>query len=77
VIGDWVFARVVFGKGQVSATEAVLLRMLLATVLKWALLFFALIESLVIWKLPPLAVAAGLLVGMGYHILGVLFLSKH
>jgi len=64
VLGGWLAARVALGKGHVHDAGSALLRLLAAVMIKWTLLIALLSIGLVGWQLPPLALLAGLVLGL-------------
>jgi len=64
----WVMARVALGKGHIQGAGSALLRLLVAVMLKWALLIALLIVALVVLRLPLLALLLGLVAGLGLQM---------
>lgn len=63
VLGGAVALRLALGGGIGPATSA-LLRLLLAMALKWVVVAAVLGVGLAVWRMPPLGLFAGLLVGL-------------
>ncbi|AAW73979.1 conserved hypothetical protein [Xanthomonas oryzae pv. oryzae KACC 10331] len=70
VLGGWVAARTALGGGIQTAGIA-MVRLILAMVLKWVLVFVALALGFGLWRLPPLALLAGIAIGLIFQVLAL------
>ena len=70
VAGGWVAARVALG-GGIQAAGSAMTRLILAVVLKWVLVIVALVLGFVWLRLPPLALLAGIAVGLMFQVLAL------
>lgn len=70
VLGGWVAARTALG-GGIQAAGIAMVRLIVAMVLKWVLVFVALALGFGLWKLPPLALLAGIAVGLIFQVLAL------
>lgn len=68
--GGWVAARMALG-GGVQAAGSAMSRLILAVVAKWALVFGVLVVGFVVFKLPALALLAGIAVGLMFQVLAL------
>jgi len=68
--GGWVAARMALGGGMQAAGSA-MSRLILAVVAKWALVFGVLAVGFVVFKLPALALLAGIAVGLMFQVLAL------
>ncbi|AOA73697.1 hypothetical protein B8X02_05050 [Stenotrophomonas rhizophila] len=68
--GGWVAARMALG-GGVQAAGSAMSRLILAVVAKWALVFGVLAVGFVVFKLPALALLAGIAVGLMFQVLAL------
>jgi len=68
--GGWVAARTALG-GGVQAAGSAMSRLILAVVAKWALVFGVLAVGFVVFKLPALALLAGIAVGLMFQVLAL------
>ncbi len=66
----WVAARMALG-GGVQAAGSAMVRFILALLAKWAVVFGVLIVGYQVFKLPALALLAGLIVGMMFQVLAM------
>lgn len=73
VAGGWFAARTALGGGVQAATSAVT-RLVLAMLLKWVLVIVALALGFLLWRLPPVALLAGVGIGLIFQVLA---LAKH
>ncbi|KAB7765876.1 hypothetical protein [Xanthomonas maliensis] len=70
VAGGWVAARTALG-GGVQAAGSAMMRLILAMVLKWVLVFAALTLGFALWRLPSLALLAGIAIGLTFQVLAL------
>jgi len=70
VLGGWVAARTALG-GGVQAAEAATIRLVLAMVLKWVLVIAALALGFGLWRLPAVALLAGIAIGLIFQVLAL------
>lgn len=70
VLGGWVAARTALG-GGVQAAGAAMTRLILAMVFKWVVIFVALALGFALWRLPPLALMAGIAIGLIFQVLAL------
>lgn len=70
VAGGWVAARMALG-GGVQAAGSAMLRLVLAVSLKWVLVIAVLVLGFVWLRLPPLALLAGIAVGLMFQVLAL------
>ncbi len=70
VLGGWVAARTALG-GGIQAAGIAMVRLILAMVLKWVLVFVALALGFALWRLPPLALLAGIAIGLIFQVLAL------
>ncbi len=70
VAGGWLAARTALG-GGVQAAGAAMTRLILAMVLKWVLVIVALALGFGLWRLPPLALLAGIAIGLIFQVLAL------
>jgi hypothetical protein len=68
--GGWVAAWMALG-GGVQAAGSAMSRLILAVVAKWALVFGVLAVGFVVFKLPALALLAGIAVGLMFQVLAL------
>ena len=68
--GGWVAARMALG-GGVQAAGSAMSRLILAVVAKWALVFGVLAVGFVVFKLPALALLAGIAAGLMFQVLAL------
>jgi hypothetical protein len=68
--GGWVAARMALG-GGVQAAGSAMSRLILAVMAKWALVFGVLAVGFVVFKLPALALLAGIAVGLMFQVLAL------
>lgn len=68
--GGWAAARMALG-GGVQAAGSAMSRLILAVVAKWALVFGVLAVGFVVFKLPALALLAGIAVGLMFQVLAL------
>lgn len=68
--GGWVAARTALG-GGVQAAGVAMTRLILAMVLKWVLVIVALWLGFALWRLPALALLAGIAIGMISQVLAM------
>lgn len=68
--GGWVAARMALG-GGVQAAGSAMSRLILAVVAKWALVFGVLAVGFVVFRLPALALLAGIAVGLMFQVLAL------
>jgi hypothetical protein len=68
--GGWGAARMALG-GGVQAAGSAMSRLILAVVAKWALVFGVLAVGFVVFKLPALALLAGIAVGLMFQVLAL------
>lgn len=66
----WVAAKMALG-GGVQAAGSAMVRFILALLAKWAVVFGVLIVGYQVFKLPALALLAGLIVGMMFQVLAM------
>lgn len=66
----WVAARMALG-GGVQAAGSAMVRFILALLAKWAVVFGVLIVGYQVFKLPALALLAGLIIGMMFQVLAM------
>jgi len=71
--GGWFAARTALGGGVQGAAPAAI-RLVLAMVLKWVVVIVVLALGFIVWKLPPIALLAGVAVGMMFQVLA---LARH
>jgi len=62
-LGGWVAARTALG-GGVQAAGAAVARLVLAMVFKVVLIIVALALGFALWRLPPLGLVAGIVIGL-------------
>ncbi|WP_305805854.1 ATP synthase subunit I [Stenotrophomonas sp. YIM B06876] len=70
VLGGWLAARVALG-GGVQAAGSAMMRLITAVLLKWVLVIVVLFAGFVWWRLPPLALLAGIAVGLMFQVLAL------
>lgn len=70
VAGGWLAARVALG-GGVQAAGSAMMRLIMAVLLKWVLVIAVLVLGFVWWRLPPLALLAGIAVGLMFQVLAL------
>lgn len=70
VAGGWLAARAALSGGVQTADSAVL-RLVLAMVLKWVLVIVALALGFLLWRLPPIALLAGVAIAMIFQVLAL------
>ncbi|MBB5878748.1 MULTISPECIES: ATP synthase subunit I [Xanthomonas] len=70
VAGGWLAARTALN-GGVQAAGSALARLIVAMVLKWVLVFAVLALGFAWWRLPPLALLAGIAVGLMFQVLAL------
>lgn len=70
VAGGWLAARMALG-GGVQAAGSAMMRLILAVVLKWVLVFAVLALGFAWWRLPPLALLAGIATGLMFQVLAL------
>ena len=70
VAGGWLAARVALG-GGIQAAGSAMMRLVLAVVLKWVLVIAVLMLSFFWLRLPPLALLAGIAVGLMFQVLAL------
>jgi len=63
VLGGWLAARTALG-GGVQAASAAVFRLVLAMVFKVVLIIVALVLGFALWRLPPLGLMAGIVIGL-------------
>jgi len=68
--GGWVAARMALG-GGVQAAGSAMTRLILAVVAKWVLVFGVLMVGFLVFKLPALALLAGIAVGLMFQVLAL------
>lgn len=68
--GGWVAARTALGGGALGAGSA-MARLIVAVVAKWVLVFGVLVVGFVVFKLPALALLAGIAVGLMFQVLAM------
>ena len=68
--GGWVAARMALG-GGVQAAGSAMTRLIVAVVAKWVLVFGALAVGVLVFKLPALALLAGVAVGLMFQVLAL------
>lgn len=68
--GGWVAARMALG-GGVQAAGSAMARLIVAVVAKWALVFGVLAVGYLVFKLPALALLAGIAVGLMFQVLAL------
>ncbi len=68
--GGWVAARMALG-GGVQAAGSAMTRLIVAVVAKWVLVFGALAAGVLVFKLPALALLAGVAVGLMFQVLAL------
>ncbi len=68
--GGWVAARMALGGGMVGAGSA-MARLIIAVLAKWALVFGVLAVGYLVFKLPALALLAGIAVGLMFQVLAL------
>lgn len=66
--GAWLAARFALPEGVVSAGAA-MTRVLLGAVLKWSVLFAALLLGVWLWRLPPAGLLIGVIVALAMQVL--------
>ncbi len=66
----WVAARMALG-GGVQAAGSAMTRLILAVVAKWVLVFGVLMVGFLVFKLPALALLAGIAVGLMFQVLAL------
>ncbi len=71
-LGGWLSAWVALGGGTPAAAGLALGRLVTGLVLKWAVLIAALLLGLAVWKLPPAALVAGVIVALVAQVLAML-----
>jgi hypothetical protein len=69
-LGGWVAARTALG-GGIQAAGAAMGRLILAMVVKWVLVIVALTLGFALWKLPALALLAGVAIGLMFQVLAL------
>lgn len=72
-LGGWVAARTALG-GGVQAAGSAMTRLILAMVFKWVVVIVALALGFALWHLPPLALMAGVAIGLIFQVLA---LARH
>lgn len=70
VAGGWISARMALG-GGISGAAAAVGRLVAAMVLKWILVIAVLALGIIQWRLPPMALLAGIAVGMMFQVLAL------
>jgi hypothetical protein len=70
VLGAWLAARMALA-GGVQAAGAAMTRLILAMLLKWIMVIAALALGFGLWRLPPLALLAGIAVGLIFQVLAL------
>jgi len=68
--GGWVAARMALSGGAVAAGSA-MARLIIAVVAKWAVVFGVLLAGFLVFKLPALALLAGIAVGLMFQVLAL------
>ncbi|WP_196768675.1 hypothetical protein [Stenotrophomonas maltophilia] len=68
--GGWVAARMALGSGAVAAGSA-MARLIIAIVAKWVVVFGVLLVGFLVFKLPALALLAGIAVGLMFQVLAM------
>ncbi|HAI47423.1 MAG TPA: hypothetical protein DCM50_12135 [Stenotrophomonas sp.] len=68
--GGWVAARMALS-GGVQAAGSAMTRLILAVVAKWVLVFGVLMVGFLVFKLPALALLAGIAVGLMFQVLAL------
>lgn len=68
VAGTWLAARFALPEGVISA-GAVMTRVLLGAMLKWFVLFVALLLGAWLWRLPPAGLLIGVIVALAMQVL--------
>jgi hypothetical protein len=68
--GGWVAARMALS-GGVQAAGSALARLIVAVVAKWVLVFGVLMVGFLVFKLPALALLAGIAVGLMFQVLAL------
>jgi ATP synthase protein I len=66
--GAWLAARFALPEGVISAGAA-MTRVLLGAVLKWSVLFAALLLGVWFWRLPPAGLLIGVIVALAMQVL--------
>lgn len=72
VAGNGLAAMLALG-GGIRPAQAVFMRLLLATLVKWSLVMVALVVALGVWRLPALPALIGLVAGLLAHALALNF----
>ncbi|CBA17390.1 hypothetical protein [Xanthomonas albilineans] len=70
VAGGWLAARTALG-GGVQAAGSAMARLIVAMVFKWVLVFAVLALGFAWWRLPPMALLAGIAVGLMFQVLAL------
>lgn len=70
VAGGWIAARMALG-GGVQAAGSAMMRLIVAVLLKWVLVIAVLVLGFVWLRLPPLALLAGIAVGLMFQVLAL------
>lgn len=68
--GGWVAARMALG-GGVQAAGAAMARLIIAVVAKWVVVFGVLVVGYLYYRLPALALLAGIAVGLMFQVLAL------
>ncbi|KRG74209.1 membrane protein [Stenotrophomonas chelatiphaga] len=68
--GGWVAARMALG-GGVQAAGSAMARLIIAVVAKWAVVFGVLIVGILVFRLPAVALLAGIAVGLMFQVLAL------
>ena len=68
--GGWVAARMALG-GGVQAAGSAMARLIIAVVAKWAVVFGVLIAGILVFRLPAVALLAGIAVGLMFQVLAL------
>lgn len=68
--GGWVAAKMALG-GGVQAAGSAMTRLIVAVVAKWVLVFGVLVVGVLVFKLPALALLAGIAVGLMFQVLAM------
>lgn len=69
-LGGWVAARMALG-GGVQAAGGAMTRLIVAVVAKWVLVFGALAVGVLVFRLPGMALLAGVAVGLMFQVLAL------
>ncbi|MBH1622860.1 hypothetical protein ACSMEB_19260 [Stenotrophomonas maltophilia] len=68
--GGWVAARMALGGGALAAGSA-MARLIIAIMAKWVVVFGVLLVGFLVFKLPALALLAGIAVGLMFQVLAM------